>query len=463
MATRRQIHIAVAHQHDNDGCKICHNRFGESGSGGDGARTKLAGSSGTSTPARSDSRRGSSSNTLASSSLETGSLPALPRFPRSLSDPNTFQTLGMFGDIANLAFRPRSANARHTYVFSADFHPATSPRTHHHHNASLSTAQLAAHAFGPPAEGYDFGDEGGVRPWPECEQDSPSTPVVYAQPEGRKKRRRSKLRYDVSESAGVDEFFGACLPSPATSLERSKSTSSSNGAYTDESSSSSGPSASLDVPSEDSMETSPTSITQSSSPVNEVRPPFSSAVIRASSSAPTVLQDTSGTRKRKRRSFRFRSSYHALLRSEMMSPPLSCCTTTSSTPSLMPSSPDPSTSSSSISQSLSSSPPNSQMLGYSSDPPLSISELDLFGAGSNRYLVDWGSPPPSSIQELKRTWTRSERAPLPPRVRRLQKLLQLEQRQGAERLDPTVLAKHPTSQFSSPVPPNEDVEMASEL
>lgn len=451
MATRRQIHIAVAHHHDNEGCKSCQDRFGESGSGGDSAR-KAASGSGTSTPPRSDSKR-------RSSAFESSAVPSHPRFPRSMSDPNAFRIMGTFGDAANFVLRPRSANPRHTFVFSADVQPATSPRTHHHHSASLTPSQLAAHAFGPPAKGYNFGDEGGVKPWPECEQESSSSAAGYAQSEDRKKRRRSKLRYSVSQSAdGVNEFRQTSLSSPETSLsslERPKSESSllssSTGDLMDVSPSSSRSRSSLEVTSDDKMEITHAATAHNLNSINE---PEASQTSERAATIVSSSSSASTTKKRKRRSFQFRSSYHPLLRSEMHSPPVSCTTTTASTPSLMHSSPNLSIAQTpSIPPFLSSFPPMTQQLlpGYPSDPPLTISELDLFGAGATRELVDWGEPPPASTTDLQRTWRRSERAPLPPRVRRLQQLLQLEQRSlaSADRPDPAILANQPALQSSS--------------
>lgn len=45
-----------------------------------------------------------------------------------------------------------------TFIFSADYRPPTSVRTPARHRASLTQEELAAHAFGPPAKGYDFAD-----------------------------------------------------------------------------------------------------------------------------------------------------------------------------------------------------------------------------------------------------------------------------------------------------------------
>ena len=45
-----------------------------------------------------------------------------------------------------------------TFIFSADYRPPTSVRTPARHKASLLQGELADHAFGPPAEGYDFHD-----------------------------------------------------------------------------------------------------------------------------------------------------------------------------------------------------------------------------------------------------------------------------------------------------------------
>ena len=51
-----------------------------------------------------------------------------------------------------------------TFVFSGDFWPPTSVRTPHRHSATIAPEVLLAHAFDPPAEGFNFEDRVSA-PW----------------------------------------------------------------------------------------------------------------------------------------------------------------------------------------------------------------------------------------------------------------------------------------------------------
>lgn len=60
--------------------------------------------------------------------------------------------------LQNAEVNDERGKKQRTFIFSADYRPPTSVRTPARHRASLTQEELAAHAFGPPAKGYDFAD-----------------------------------------------------------------------------------------------------------------------------------------------------------------------------------------------------------------------------------------------------------------------------------------------------------------
>ena len=455
--TRRQIHIAVAHNHDGDGCQMCHKKR----HGGHGGTGPLA----TTAPAtRTSSRSGSSMSEEDSYGIKQSGRPrpfsdiSNPQLsPRSLSRHSFSAGLGGISDLLSMFTYPTTSYSPYTYVFSADVHPSTSPRVHYHHSASLSPSQIFAHAFGPPAAGYDFtlGGEGGreqmVDAWPDCYSLPDIPPERHGKAKGRNTQRRSNSELAFSgvvEPLSLDQLncqgpvFSPLSTPPSTPASSISSFSSIDSP------------GSVDYAARNNLEKQDCVLLLDAPPIDcdvdsspfafGVSPPgsvgsdpacttldkpdfifildsppiemeaestsfdFDVSPTTRSSLLPSTASD-SGTPKR--RVYLYRTCYHPLLRSEMPLPSF-----------------DPKQPTSPPHSPVSSPPSLSQARNLFSFSSLSISEPDVFGAGAAKALMDYEDPMPPQKDFIG--WKRSLHAPLPPRERR--RLRELEEQEDEE-------------------------------